>query len=76
MTHNYFYQVAKGMQPFETLAEARKAQRMIIKNDLHTCTLLRDNKGYYILKRYTDNRVNNGFIELFQPTRVKILLNQ
>lgn len=56
MIHNYYYQIANGMQFFDTLSEARKAQKHIIKSDVHTCKLFRDNKGYYILKKYMDNR--------------------
>lgn len=56
MTHNYFYQIANSVQTFDTLKEARKVQKDIIRKDVHTCVLFRDNKGYYILKKYMDNR--------------------
>lgn len=53
--NNYFYQIGKGLV-FDTLKEARKHQQYIIKKDIGTIMLFRDNKGYFILKKYMDNR--------------------
>lgn len=54
--NNYFYQIGKGFASFDTLKEARKHQKYIIKKDTGTIMLFRDNKGYYILKKYLDGR--------------------
>ena len=53
--NNYFYTIGKGLA-FDTLKEARKHQKYIIKKDTGTIMLFRDNKGYYILKKYLDGR--------------------
>lgn len=55
--NNYFYQIGRGLT-FDTLKEARLYQKHILKKDTGTIMLYRDNKGYYILKRYVDGRVS------------------
>lgn len=53
--NNYFYTIGKGLT-FDTLKDARKHQKYIIKKNTGTIVLFRDNKGYYILKKYLDGR--------------------
>lgn len=53
--NNYFYQIGSGLT-LDTLKEARSYQKYIVKKDTGTIMLYRDNKGYYILKKYLDGR--------------------
>lgn len=54
--NNYFYLIGTGIEPFDSLTDARKHQRYILKKDSGTVLLFHDNKGYYILKKYLDGR--------------------
>lgn len=49
----YFYSIGRNYREFTSMREARNAMRYAIKRDSHTCTLNRDNRGYFIL-RYGD----------------------
>lgn len=50
---NYFYQIGKLWPSFNTLAEARKHMRDVIKSDKNISALNRDNQGkYYILRTH------------------------
>lgn len=58
MVHNYYYSISNSgiWSSFNSLTEARQAQRRIIKSDKNACFLYRDELGYYIAKKYIDGR--------------------
>ena len=53
MLHTYTYSIGKGYQLIDSLTDARKCQRSIIRSD-NTICLYRDGNGFYIRKIYDD----------------------
>ena len=60
--NDYFYTIGKAWQSFDSLEEARKEMKSVIKNDMHTALLNRDNEGrYYILRRHINKENTRRF---------------
>lgn len=58
----YIYTIGKAFSYFDTLSDARKAMKSIIKSDRNTALLNRDNVGrYYIVRTNINTQTKKTF---------------